>query len=416
MNKNIWIINHYAYPPEYATNIRHFKFAEKLNDRGYKVKIVAASSLHRTKKNFIKGKEKYLIKNYNGIEYISIRTSSYYGNGIKRYLNMLEFMVKSKILIPKITDDKPDVIYASSPNPLAWVSGYHLAKKYNSKFISEVRDIWPETLVKMGRLKENGIIAKMLYKLEKFIYKKSDSIIFTMEGGIDYIKDKGWSKEQGGSIDTNKIYNINNGIDLKEFDRNIEKNEYHDKYLDNNNFFKVVYTGSIGKANQVNKIIELAHESKDIKDIKFLIFGDGTEKIKLENLCNEKNIKNVIFYGRVEKKYIPSILDKSNLNIFSVKNIALYKYGLSLNKLFEYFASGKPIISNSNTGKYDLIKEYNCGISITDNNIVSLKEGILKFKNMDEEEYKKYYENSRKAVEDYDFEKLTNKLIKIIEK
>jgi len=117
----------------------------------------------------------------------------------------------------------------------------------------------------------------------------------------------------------------------------------------------------VGRIVLKSHIIAKIFIDKGIKNIRFYIFGDGPERQYLENYIIENKITNVVFKGKVDKKYIPNILSKSNLNIFCLEYLPnLFKYGLSPNKMFEYFASGKPVISNVECS-YDMLKKYNCG-------------------------------------------------------
>ena len=403
--KNIWMLNHYAS----ESGGRHRKFAENLNKRGYKVKVFAASTIHNTNKNRIESSNKYLNKNVNGVAFIFIRASSYIGNGKKRIKNMIDYALGLLSVSKKFEENKPDVIYASSVHPLTWLAGYRLAKRYNTKFIAETRDLWPETLIAMGQIKRNSIPAKILYALEKFIYKRADKLIFTFEGGKDYVKDIG--------LDISKARYINNGVDLEEFNRNKEEYIYKDIDLDKTDTFKIIYTGSMGQANELSYLVDAAKiiQDRGIENIQFILFGDGYQRSKLEEYIERNSVTNMLFKGRVEKRYIPYILSKSNLNIFTGKHIYLYKYGLSLNKMFEYFASGKPTLSNIECG-YDNIEKYKCGITVEGGSSEALAEGILNFYNMPKEDYNKYCDNALKAAKDFDFKILTDKLEKVIQK
>lgn len=405
--KRIWILNHYATPPELGPLTRHYKFAEGLIKKGYDVKIIAASTMHYSGENLIKDSRKFLVKEFNGVPFIFVRALDYRGNGKRRILNMIQYAVRVLTVLKKIDLTEPDVIYASSAHPLTWLAGYILAKRYNAKFIAETRDLWPETLVAMGEISKNSVPARILYKLEKFIFRKADRLIFTFPGGKDYVNSIG--------LDTSKVRYINNGVDLDEFNHNKSTYILKDTDLDNFKTFKIVYAGSMGLANSLNYLIEAAEiiERKGIKDIKFILYGDGYQKEELENYVRNNNISNVVFKGRVEKKYVPSILNRSDLNIFTGKNIYLYKYGLSLNKMFDYFASGKPTLSNVECG-YDLLEQYHCGLTVQGGSAEALAEGILKFYNMPKEEYNRYCENALKAAQDFDFKILTDKLERII--
>lgn len=414
-NKKIWIMNHYATNMFFNQGGRHHWFAENLRKKDYTPTIFCANTRHNvhSQGSVEIPSGKYTVKYTNDIPYVFVKTVNYSGNSIQRVKNMLFFY---KNLFPSARGyakdhGKPDVIIASSVHPLTWLAGYKLAKRYDAKFVAETRDLWPETLVDMNIIKRNSVWAKLLYALEKFIYKKADRLIFTMEGGKEYVKDKGWDKE----IALDKIYYINNGVDIEEFNKNKQKYLIKDKNLSDESTFKIIYTGSIGEPNMVIAIVEAVEYLKKlgILNIKFLIFGDGIHKEKLLKYSLKNNMDNLIFKGRVDKKYIPFILSKGNLNIIVGKDINLYKYGLSPNKIFDYFASGRPVLSNVECG-YDLLEKYNCGITVKGDSPKALADGILKFYNMPKEEYNKYCQNALKASEDFDFKTLTDKLEEVI--
>ena len=228
MRKNIWIINHYGEPPTVGKYTRHYKFALELIKRGYDVRIFAASTIHRTNVNYINDNRQFIEKEIEGVPFVFVKTCNYEGNGMKRVKNILQYTTR----VLKVTKnfEKPDVIYASSPHPLTWLAGYKIAKRYNAKFIAETRDMWPETLVAMGAIKRNSLPAKILYKLEKFIYNKADKLIFTIPGGKDYVESIG--------LDTSKVRYINNGVDIDEFNNNKVINVFKDVDLDDDSVLK----------------------------------------------------------------------------------------------------------------------------------------------------------------------------------
>lgn len=414
--KKIWIMNHYATNMYFNKGGRHYWFAEKLIEEGYEPTIFCANTRHNSDEVIKILKGKYVINVMENISYVFIKTINYKGNNIKRILNMFSFY---RNLIPVSKEyakiyGKPDIILASSVHPLTLLAGIKIAKKFGIPCICEIRDLWPESIVAYGFLKRTSVIAKILYKVEKWIYKKADKLVFTMEGGKDYIANQGWDKENGGTIDLSKVYHINNGVDLGAFDNNKKRYKIIDRDLEDVNSFKVVYAGSIRLVNNVKKIIDAAQviKEKGYTNIKFMIYGEGTEKEHLEKYCNENKINNVTFKGFVNKKYIPYILSKCNLNILHFEQNSLKKYGASLNKMFEYFASGRPTVSDCEFG-YDLIKKYKCGIVVDNANAEQLSQAIVKFYEMPENEYNVYCKNAINAAKDYDYKVLTQKLIEL---
>jgi len=407
--KKIWIFNHYVTPPTINSQNRHNIFGKFLKESGYDVSIFFSSQIHKSSRNLIKDDRPFRNESLNGITYIAIKTRSYEKNSKHRILNMIDFYLGLQKYVKLNKNlERPDIIYASSVHPLTLLAGIKIAKKLKVQCVCEVRDLWPLTLVEFGKLNERSIITKLLYVMEKYIYKKANKLIFTMSGGKKYIQDQGWAKQ----VDLNKIFHINNGIDLKEFHENKKKYKFnHEKFKNKN--FKVIYAGSIGQANMVQTIVEAAKiiDLETENNIVFEIFGDGLERSKLEDYVKRENINNVNFYGKVKPEFIPSILSKSNINVIVGKNSDLYKYGFSQNKFFTYLASKKPIISDCEIHK--ILKETESGKIVEPEKPQSLAEGILEIYNMSEVEYLRYCDNAYELAKKYDFKILTNKLIKV---
>lgn len=411
---NIWIIDHYSVPQKYYPLIRNTIFAKKLNERGHEVTIFAASTVHNSKENLVPKGKLYKEVIDNDVRYVLIRCNSYADNGLKRRLNMLDFALK----LPSVCRhyNRPDVIISTSMTPFACAQGIRIAKKYKCKKIAQITDLWPESIVAYGYSSRKNLVIRALYILEKWICKNADAIVFSMEGGRDYIIGKGWDIAHGGPIDLKKVHHINNGVDLEVFDYNKSHFVINDADLCDQNAFKVIYTGSIRKVNAIHQLIEVADilQQKGASRIKFLIFGDGDEREHLEREVKQRNLNNIKLKGRIKKEQIPYVLSKADLCLLHWKPTPITKFGMSMNKFFEYFAAGKPILSNSVSG-YDLIQRYKCGISKNISTPEEYVECIMEMSELSESTYNVFCNNARIAAEDYDFSKLTDKLVSVIE-
>jgi glycosyltransferase involved in cell wall biosynthesis len=411
--KKIWIMNHYATSMFFNKGGRHYWFAENLIKSGYEPTIFCANIRHNREDivNIYEGK--YLRMINENIPFVFVKTVRYSDNGRQRIKNMLVFAWNLTAVAKEYARiyGKPDLILASSVHPLTLVAGIKIARRFGVPCICEVRDLWPESLVAYGFLKQNSIIAKILYRGEKWIYKNADSIIMTWEGGKEYICDKGWDQE----IDLNKVKHINNGVSVEAFDRNSQENIITDPDLDNLDFKNVVYAGSIRKVNNIGILLDAAKiiQEQGHRQIRFLIYGSGDEKARLEKRCRDESITNVIFKGWIEKRFVPSVLKKAYVNILHNSSTSLDKYGQSQNKLFEYLAAGRCIVQTYSTG-YSILKKYDCGICVPVQNAEEIAKALIKA--CHDEKYNRIMgENARRAVHDYDFRKLTGKLIDIIE-
>jgi glycosyltransferase involved in cell wall biosynthesis len=360
MKKKIWLINPYAMPPKYEARIQTIKRAQYLMEFGHDVTIISGSFLHNKDINLILDKRRFVIKEYDGIKFIHIRTSNYSGNGVKRFYNLFEFSIRLFFLSRRF--EKPNVIAQIATIPFGNIL-YYVAKRFKAKYIVDVVDLWPESFVALGLISKNNPILGLAYLAEKWLYIKADEIVFSMEGGKDYIIEKGWNKEDGGSIDLKKVHYINNGVDLNDFDSDKKLYKINDPDLINETLFKVIYLGSIRLANNLKLLIDAAAILKERNGIRFFIYGDGDDREFLEHYCKEHNIHNVMFKNKwVELKYVPYILSKSSLNILNYMPTSIVKYGGSQSKSFQYMASGKPICSNLQMG-YCPITKYNLGIA-----------------------------------------------------
>jgi len=413
MKKKIWIINHYAGNMFLQEGGRHFWFAERLKKNGYEPTILCASTIHNSNTSIDTKDKSVLIDGCGKFPFVFIKTPDYQGNGRKRIMNMYSFYKNIKRFSGEISDilGVPDIIYASSVHPLTLVAGIKIAKRFGIPCICEVRDLWPLGLIEYGIIKDKSLLASLLYKGEKWIYKKADAVIMTVEGCRQYIKDMGWEKE----VDINKVHYINNGIVIKDFDENIEDFQIEDEDLIGSGNCNIVYTGSIRKANDLNALVDAAEvlRGKNRPEIKILVFGEGDEREALEKKVREKNLTNIVFKGEVDKKYVASIVSKANVNILHRTTNRTDIYGQSQNKLFDYMAAGKPIFSTYDQ-PYNLVKEYDCGTSVSDQTPDSIADGIIAIVS-DEINYEKYSHNAREGAKDFDFDVLTEKLIRIIE-
>lgn len=407
-NKKIWILNHYATDTFLNQGGRHYYFATNLVKKGYSVTIFCANTIHNSDKEIDLEGKMYKIEYLDGIKYVFIKSRKYNGNGKARIFNIFDYYKHVKKITKKF--EKPDVIIGSSVHPWACKAAILLSKKYKCKNIVEIRDLWPLSIVEYSGVSNSNPLIKYLYHFEKKIYKRANALVFTMEGGKQYIIDKKWDKK----IDLNKVYHINNGVDLELFEYNKNNFIVDDEDLNNPDTFKIVYTGSIRQADGLNVLIEACKLCKN-DNIQFIIYGDGDERENLIEKCKEYNITNVKFKGRVDKKYVPNICSKANVNFMNLKPTpTILKYGVSLNKLFDYLAAGKLILSTFKCG-FNYLDKYNCGITTENQEAETIKDAILQVYNMDKEEYNQMCENAKNAAKDYDFKVLTDKLIDIIE-
>ncbi len=401
--KSIYIVCLNAQQPPYNTMLRYHNWGKELIKRGYKVTIITSNWVHNTDINVIDR----IHSNHavvDGIVYQYIKTSFYNGNGVKRIFNFIEFSLK--MIFRRLKYDKPDYVVSTS------VISFPFTKFccFFTPIITDTVDLWPQSIIEYAGYSENHPMIKLLYWIERLAYINSNALIFSMEGGKDYIAERKYRNR----VNPKKIFHINMGCDIKQKDRELATIKY-DLGWDLNKF-NIVYCGSIRQANQVKQICMAAKEvmKRGMKDVFFHIYGNGDELESLQQYVKDNKIINIKFYGRIEKENIPAILANSKANILTYKQVNLMKYGGSQSKLFDYLASGKPILCNAKFG-YNLIERYNCGI-VTDNQTPkAFADAVEKLYNMTEKELSEMGTRARKAAEAYDQPILVDQLCKVLD-
>src|SRR5690625_2460149 len=361
--KNIVIINHHASIPKYGGGGRHHQFAEELSKRGYNITLVSSSFSQGTGEyqHSEKMRSDKLNENYT---FLSIKTSPTYKSDMKKRLfNYLDFTKKTKRLEFR---QNPDVVIASSVHPFTWIAGYKLARKYNAKFVVEVRDLWPLSLYEDLNKLLRPFIFKYFSNIEKKYYNLADSIIVTAPNAHKYISEK-------YKVNKNKIFHIPHSIDLETFDvnKNKEITEEINKVL--NEKFCITYTGALSKSEGLENFLYISNRFKTNENIIFLIIGSGTEKDRLLNLYRELNLNNVHFFEKLPREQIPAILSKSSVLFTGLIERKAFIYGISKNKFYDYMAAAKPVIFMANVDD-SVIETAKCGLVIKDYSIDKAEE------------------------------------------
>lgn len=404
----IWLINNYNMLPEHGQLTRNYFFGKCLKELGHEPLAFVGSHPHNTSLQLINGSEKFRVYQEEPFPWVLIKTRNYEGSKISRVFSMFEFYWNMKDAAKSF--EKPDVIIGSSAHPLAALLAIQLGKKFGCKSIVEIRDLWPESIVEYGILGANNPIVLIMRRFEKWLYVRANEVVFTFEGGYDYIKEQGWQRE----IPKSKVHYINNGIDLAQFDYDKEHFVLQDTDLDDGKFFKVVYAGSIRRVNSLGKLLDVAKLVKNPKVI-FLIWGDGDELTKLKERIENENIRNVVFKGRIEKKYVPYVTTKANLNFMHNDNSKIFRFGISANKLFDYLAAGVPVLCDF-YANYNPVNIYKAGVTVDTGEVKDIAAMIDAFANIRTQQLSKYEKNARTAAKEFDFNCLTKKLIHVIEK
>jgi hypothetical protein len=393
--KTVWVINQFAGTPESGWGERHFYFAKYWKNIGYDVKIISGSFNHMFKKT-VKVASLYKHEVYDGIDFFWVKTPVYKPQSIMRFFSMLCFMFRVLRLPVKVLG-KPDIVIVSSMPIFSIYSGIKLKRKYNSKLLFEIRDIWPLTLQLLGNKSANHPAVRFIGWFEKMGYKKSDVIVSLLPNSRAHIESVAGKKVEFQYIPNGIDESLLNSEELPEkFAAKIPKNK-----------FIIGYAGTIGLANALEYLVEAAIMLEKDHRFFFVIVGDGYLKENLVNLA--KNSNNIIFIQKFKKNQVQNVLKLFDVCFVGRNNSKLYKHGVSANKYFDYMLARKPILDSNNFIK-DPVEMSGCGIIVKPESPKEIMNGILKLKSMPRAERMEMGNKGFKYVkENHDTKKLALK-------
>jgi len=362
---------------------------------------VAANFNHQTKTPIVPDIEKLIFERiYDGVPFIFVNVPAYQGNSPARLKNMLSFSRQIcygsyfKCMTPY------DVVIGSTPHPFAAWAAQRMAVRWGVPFIIEVRDLWPQTLINLGRISPKHPAIRLMARLEIHLYNHADKIVTLLPGAYEYIKSIG--------VDVGKVTWIPNGIDFSLFNQLFPQME-HDK-------FTVMYAGAHGLANGLEAIIncaEIINKNYGNK-IVFRLVGDGPKKEHLKKMVVEKQLTNVQFDDPVTKQKIPMILSQADAFVVVIRESPLYKYGISLNKIYDYLACARPVVIGVNAFN-NPVEEAKAGTTVPPENPEALAKAVLELYDMTRADRERMGLNGRTYVEEnHDFRKLAIKLEEVL--
>lgn len=250
-----------------------------------------------------------------------------------RLLNNITFGITSFFRAWSI--GKIDAVITTSPPPLVSIFGWMIAKVKKAALVYDVRDIWPDVALEMGSFSETSFYCRLFRKITSFMYRHADMITTVSPGKLEKIRNYCHLRENCGD----RLLLISNG-----FDENVETYPIDEGVAEKFGLKETpccVYIGNIGLAQGLDSLLRLAAETTHRK-VRFLLFGKGAEKEKLENLAKERGLNNVMFCGPLPFNQVHTVLHYAALSFISLKS-ARMRDSIPT-KLYEALGIGCPVL------------------------------------------------------------------------
>ncbi len=407
---NILLLHQYFLEEDDPGGSRWNELTRVWTNKGHSVTVIAGMMHYNGKEKKEEYKGRYFVKKQQGpVTVFRCHVSEAYNkNFLGRLWGYFSFMFSSLWAGIFKVKGKYDLVVVTSPPLFVGISGYLIAAIKRKPFVFEVRDLWPESAIATGVL-TNGLIIKVAYWVEHFIYRKSKLINVLTPAFYKTLAEK-------NKVEPERLIQISNAADfslsdhlLQSFDRETFRREHK---LDGH--FVITYVGAHGVANKLDQLLDAGAALKDT-NVLFLLIGQGMEKDKLVKLAADRGIGNVRFLDSVPKQEVFCYILASEMGASVLKRVDTFKTVYS-NKTFDYMACKKPILMAIDGVSRELVEDAKAGTYVEPENTEAYNKIIREYL-ADPGRLATEGENGyRYAKENYDREILAERYLELLKK
>lgn len=377
---HVLYINHYAGSPRHGMEYRPHYMARHWVRMGHDVVVVAASVSHLRYAAPAMSSDitEELI---DGVRYIWLKTPPYSGNGVRRAVNMATFVFQlfriRRLLLLRFS---PNVVIASSTYTWDVFPAHAIARAAGAKLVYEVHDLWPLSPMELAGMSRWHPFILSLQQGENYACRHADLVVSMLPMADAHLREHGMSAE--------KFHYIPNGIELSEWKMKADDLPHAHRALlgtwRQQGRFIVCYAGSHGLSDALDTLLDAAGLVTD-QPVGFVLVGQGPDKDRLRQRAERMKLSNMYFLHPVPKETIPDLLQRVDGLYIGWKRHALYRYGVSPNKLMDYMAAGKPIISAASS-ENDAILEAGCGFSVPAEDVSAIANAVIRLMHLPADE------------------------------
>jgi glycosyltransferase involved in cell wall biosynthesis len=395
----LYIHQHFA-TPKGSTGTRSYEFARRWVQAGHRVTLLTG---HCDVSGLELGRGLIQRRTIEGIDLLVVGTG--YSNKqsyLRRLISFLCFIVVGTYAALRTRG--VDVVYATSTPLTVGIPAMIVKWARHKPFVFEVRDQWPEIPIELGIIK-NGLLARMLLRLEKKIYRNSSSIVALSPGQADGIR-KVLSADRPITV-------IPNCCDTDVFKPDIDgsafrrRRGWQDKLV-------FLHAGAMGKVNALDFVIDAAEKLTEHDDILFVLVGDGNQRPSLESRVKELGLTNVEILPPVAKENLPEIIAASDVCMVVIGKYPIIEHN-SANKFFDALSSGKPVLLNYSGWQREILQESKAGFGCELCNLDEFVGRVLYFRSH-REQARQMGRNARRIAEErFDRDRLAAEALSVLQ-
>ena len=392
-------VSQYFVSADQPGGVRHWQHTRALAAAGHDVTVISSYVQHKEREIPERYRGRRIVREREGdIEIIRTYATPDYGVDMRsRGMNYLTFAFWSALAGARV--GRPDVVVASSPTLPAAAAAAEFARLRRARFILEVRDLWPESVLAMG-IEAPGWAISGAEAMARRCYRRADRIIALTEGIRDGLL--------GAGVPAGKIHLITNGVDL-DIDADPRPVDLAPGR------FVAMYVGAHGTYNSLPTVLQAAEQLTDERAITIVLVGDGDRKEALVDDARRRGLDNVRFIDAVPKREVPAWLARADACLLPYQDVALFAGALP-NKIFDYLGAAKPIIAAAPDGELTrLVRDAGCGLAVPPEDPGALAGAILELERDPEAAAEMGRRGRAHALQHYDRAVLARRFVDVVE-
>jgi glycosyltransferase involved in cell wall biosynthesis len=366
----ITVVHQYYLMPGQFGGSRFNEMARLWSDQGHQVTVIAGTMDHGTGKAPDRYRGRWVTKEMDGaVTVYRCHVPGTYGKShAGRMWAFLGFTFSASTAALRIP--RPDVVIATSPPLVAVIPGWIAARARlrPAPWIFEIRDLWPESAVTTGVLREKSLLTRLLYLLEKWACRSADKVNVLTPAFQEDIERRGLAAAQ-------KILFVSNGADTDSFRPGPRDNAARREFGWGDRFV-AMYAGAHSLANALHQLIDAAEELRDRPDILIACMGDGPDRKKLEADAQRRGLSNIRFYGPQAKSAMPEIVNASDAGLAVLQNNPTFRT-VYPNKVFDYMSCARPtLLAIDGVARNLVCDQAEAGLFAEPENAVAIANGL----------------------------------------
>jgi len=361
------------YPPESnAPANRVSELAKAWVQIGHEVTVLTTFPNHPGGKIFDGYRNRRpLVEESHGVRVVRVPIYIAANRGvIRRSLAYLSFSLSAAVFGAFLCK-RPDVVIATSPQLLVGVAGAWLSARFQRPFVLEVRDLWPDSIVAVGAMREGHPILRALRVVERWLYRRASAIAVVTESFKTILENRG--------VDARRISFLPNGVDLDVFHPEPRPDDPVGAADPHPGKFVVCFAGTIGMAHGLQTLLDAAELLASDPSVHFVVVGDGAERAQLEQRVADRSLANVQFLGRIPRSEVAGLLRRADASLVMLRPSPLFETVLP-SKMFEAMGTATPIILGVDGEAKRLLEQADAGIHFEPGNAAALVEAIARLR------------------------------------